>query len=114
MNKNMRFLSAAIWTLLSVLFVFSANVLASEVSLNEVTDSYYEMVSDSEYGDSGGWIDSDDDESMKGDYEQEYKERAGERDEEYESNPSDSEDESSTKEPFGADDFPAVQEDEYL
>jgi hypothetical protein len=114
MKKSKRFLAAAICTLLSVLFVFSANVLASETSLNEGTDSYYERVSDSDYGDSGGWIEDNEDESMKGDYEQEYKEKAGESDDEYESNPSDSEDESSTEEPSGGGDFPPVQEDEYL
>ena len=114
MKKNKRFFAVAICTLLSVLFVFSANVLASEVSLTEVTDSYYERVADSGYGDSGGWIDRDEDESMKDDYEQEYKEGVEGRDKEYESNPSDSEDESSTVKPSEEDDFPTVQEDEYL
>ena len=114
MKKDKRFFAAGICTLLSVLFVFSANVLPSEVSLTEMTDSYYERVADSGYGDSGGWIDRDEDESMKDEYEQEYKEEAEERDEEHESVPSDSEDESSTEEPSEEDDFPPVQEDQYL
>ena len=114
MKKNKRFFAVAICTLLSVLFVFSANVLASEVSLTEVTDSYYETVADSGYEDSGGWIDRDEDEYKKDEYEQEYKEKAEEGDEEHENAPSDPEDESSTKEPSEEDDFPAVQEDQYL
>jgi len=112
--KNKKSFAAAICILLSFLFVVSTNVSASEMLFSEMTDSYYERVSDSDYGDSGGWIEDNEDESMKGDYEQEYKEKAGESDDEYESNPSDSEDESSTEEPSGADDFPQDQEDEYL
>ncbi len=111
MKKDKRFFAAGICTLLSVVFVFSANVLASEVSLTEMADSYYERVADSGYGDSGGRIDRDENESMKDEYEQEYKEEAEERDEEYESIPSDSEDESSTEEPSEEDDSPPVQED---
>ena len=114
MKKNKRFFSVGICALLSILFVFSANVMASEVSTTETSDAYYERVADSGYGDSGGWIDRDEDESMKDDYEQEYKEKAEEGDEEHENAPSDPEDESSTKEPSEEDDFPAVQEDEYL
>ena len=114
MKNNKSFIAAVICTILSVLFVFSTNVWASEVLFTEMTDSYYEKVSDSDYGDTGGWIERNEDETMKDDYEQEYKEGAGESDEEYESNPSGSEDESSTEEPSGADDFSPVQEDQYL
>jgi hypothetical protein len=114
MKKDKRFLAVGLCALLSVLFVFSANVFTSEVSTGKTSDAYYERVADSGYGDSGGWIDRDEDESMKDDYEQEYKERAGERDDEYESIPSDSQDESSTEEPSVEGDFPQVQEDQYL
>ena len=114
MKNNKKFFATVICTLLSVLFIFSTNVWASEMLSTDMTDSYYETVSDSDYGDTGGWIESNEDESMKDDYEQEYNERAGEKDEEYESTPSDSEDESSTEEPSGSDDFPPVQEDQYL
>ncbi len=99
---------------MTVPFVFSTNLFASEVSLTEMADAYYERVADSGYGDSGGWIDRDEDESTKDEYEQEYKEEADERDEEYESVPSDPEDESSTEEPSEEDDFQTVQEDEYM
>ena len=114
MKKDKRFFAVGLCALLWVLFVFSANVLASEVSITERADSYYERVADSGYGDPGGWIARDEDESMKDEYEQQYKEEAEERDEEYESVPSDSEDESPTEEPSEEDDVPAVQEDEYL
>jgi len=86
----------------------------SEVSTGKTSDAYYERVADSGYEDSGGWIDRDEDESIKDEYEQEYKEEAEERDQKYESIPSDSEDESSPEEPSEKHDFPAVQEDEYL
>ena len=112
MKKDKRFLAVGLCALLSVLFVFSANVLASEVSITERADSYYETVADSGHEDSGGWIDKDED--MKNEYEEEYKEKAEEGDEEHENAPSDPEDESSTKEPSEEDDFPAVQEDQYL
>jgi hypothetical protein len=114
MKKDKRFLAVGLCALLLVLFVFSAKVFTSEVSTGKTSDAYYEGVADSGYGESGGWIDRDEDESMKDEYEQEYKEEAEERDEEYESAPSDSEDESSTEEPSEKHDFPAVQEDEYL
>jgi hypothetical protein len=112
MKKDKRFLAVGLCALLSVLFVFSANVFTSEVSTGKTSDAYYERVADSGYGDSGGWIDKDQD--MKNEYEEQYKEEAEERDEEYESAPSDSEDESSTEGPSEKHDFPAVQEDEYL
>ena len=101
MKKNRRFLAAGICILLSVLFVFSANVLSSEVSFTQAADSYYETVADSGHGDSGGWIDKDED--MKNEYEEEYREEAENRDDEFESAPSDSEDESSTEESFEPD-----------
>jgi len=56
MKKNTRFLAAGICALLSVLFVFSANVLSFEVPFTQAADSYYETVADSGHGDSGGWI----------------------------------------------------------
>jgi len=112
MKKDKRFFAVGLCALLSVLFVFSANVFTSEVSTGKTSDAYYERVADSGYEDSGGWIDKDQD--MKNEYEEEYKEEGEERDEEYESAPSDSEDESSTKEPSEKHDFPTVQEDEYL
>lgn len=114
MKKDKRFFAVCLCALLSVLFVFSVNVFTSEVSTGKTSDAYYERVADSGYEDSGGWIDRDEDESIKDEYEQEYKEEAEERDEEYESVPSDSEDESSTEEPSEKHDFPAVQEDEHV
>jgi len=99
MKKNRRSLAVGIYALVSVLFVFSANVLASEVSITKTADSYYERVADGDYGDSGGWIDKD--EHMKNEYEEEYKDEAQERDEEYENAPPDPEDEPSTEEPSG-------------
>lgn len=110
MKKNKRFIEVGLFTLLSVLFVFSTNLFASEASITKRADSYYKTVADNGYEDSGGWIDRDED--MKDKHKEEYQEEAEERDEEYESAPSDSEDESSTEEPSGEDDFPTVQEDD--
>lgn len=112
MKKDKRFFAVGLCALLSVLFVFSTNVLASEVSITERADSYYETVADSGYENSGGWIEKEED--MKNEYEEEYKEKAEEGDEEHENAPSVPEDESSTEEPSEEGDFPAVQEDEYL
>lgn len=114
MKKDKRLFAVGLCTLLSVLFIFSTNVFTSEVSTGETSDAYYERVADSDYGDSGGWIERDEDESIKDEYEQEYKEETKEGDKEYESAPSDSENELSTEEPSEVDDFPAVQEDEYM
>jgi|LGVF01.1.fsa_nt_gb hypothetical protein len=103
MKKNKRFFAIGLCALLSVLFVFFTNLLASEVSITKRADSYYETVADSGYGGSGGCIDRDGD--MKNEYEEEYKEEAVERDEQYENAPSDPEDESSTQEPSEEDDY---------
>jgi len=99
MKKNKIFFLPGLCALVSALFVFSANVLASEVSITETADSYYERGADGDYGDSGGWIDKEGD--MKNEYEEEYKEEPEERDEEYENTPPDPEDEPSTEEPSG-------------
>ena len=109
MKKDKEFFAVGLCALLSVLFVFSANVLASEVSITQRADSYYKTVADSGYEDpgGGGWIDKDED--MRNEYEDEYKKGAEERDEEHENAPSDPEDESSIEEPSDADEFPAVQ-----
>ena len=111
MKKDKRFFAVGLCALLSVLFFFSTNVFTSEVSTGKTSDAYYERVADSGYGDSGGWMERDEDKSMQDEFEQEYKQNTEERDEEYESVPSDSEDESSTEEPSEVDDFPAVQDE---
>jgi hypothetical protein len=50
MKKNRRFFSAGLCALLSVPFVFSMNLFASEVSITKRADSYYETVADNGTG----------------------------------------------------------------
>ena len=95
MKKDKRFFGVGICALLAVLFVFSANVLASEVSITKIAGSYYERVAENEYGDSDEWMNKDDEE-----YKEEYKEESEEQDEDYQGDPWDSGEEPPTEVPF--------------
>lgn len=98
MNKNNKFFGVGLCSILSVLLVVSANVLASEVLITEPWDAYYEKVSSSEYAESGYMTEGEDEGQPQDEYIDEGDE-GHQRDEESETAPIDPEKEPATEEP---------------
>jgi hypothetical protein len=104
MKSNRRFFVVSICALLSVLFVFSANIFAAETYVTETDDAYYEGAGHGEYVDSDESMSTDSDEYDKNEYGEEYQEGTEKGVEEFESAPLYPEDEFPTEESSEQDD----------
>lgn len=107
MEKKKGFFALGVFVLLAVLLVPSAKSFAGKVTIEKTGYEIYQISADNGNEDSDEWMHRDNDEN-KNEYEEEYKEEAEEMDEQYESAPSDLEDESSTELPSDEEDVPST------
>jgi hypothetical protein len=109
MEKKRFFFVLGVFVLLAVLLVPSAKSFAGKVTTGETNYETYQVLADSDSAGSGESMNTEDDE-YKNEGEEEYKEEPEGMDEQYQTPPSDLEDEPSTEWPSHEEDLPSPDE----